>query len=141
MLFLACAVFMPVLLPIMEYSTLAILFAAMGYIVRHSLKRWDHLLLYIATPTLYIAAQYLWFEFTLAQSIVHAVIIYALCAGLYFFNHTRPVMPLPAPVDAIVMLSSRYSLYYYVLHKTVLQIIAVAFFMEESKQVYHWFGG
>jgi len=139
MLFLACMLFFLVSFQLLEYGTFAILFAGMGYIVRHQLKRWDHLLFYAATTIFYIAAQYLWFEFSIAQSIVHAALVVGMSIGLYFFNHTRPVMELPAPVNSIVMLGSRYSLYYYILHKTILQIIAAALFMEGSKQLYHWF--
>ncbi|MCI5050590.1 MAG: conjugal transfer protein TraX [Rickettsiales bacterium] len=123
-IWLACLIFVPVSLIFMEYGTLGLMYAVMGYCVRHGLNSRQHKAFCALTFISFSLIQIQLFSLDDAQSIV-MVALMGLCTwGLYNFK----VTPLPqfgsGAINWLTRLMSRYSLEYYVLHRTILMIIA-----------------
>ena len=80
-------------------------------------------ILWVVLTAFFVVMQLANFDFDLAQMLWVTLGTFAVCWWLYHFRVTPVAMrPLPGQV---IMLLSRYSLEYYVLHRAALQLISV----------------
>lgn len=120
----ACLFAYLITIPLFEYGTLAVAFAVFGRMVRREMH--GPLLARIAAglALFFIISQCMSFNFTVAQCAFVTIGTAWCCYALYRF--TVVPVPMPLMVQAPLMIASRYSLEYYVLHRTVLQAIGLA---------------
>jgi len=106
-----------------EYGTLAIGFAFAGRMLREGKQGPRLQILWVVLTAFFVVMQLANFDFDLAQMLWVTLGTFAVCWWLYHFRVTPVAMrPLPGQV---IMLLSRYSLEYYVLHRAALQLIGV----------------
>lgn len=135
---IACLIFLLPLLLLVEYGSLAILFACLGYAHRQKLRSGKMVAFWLITLGAYFFVQHMWFAFSPEQSATLLLLLAAMTWILTRFDHEHAMPDLPAPANSFVKLTSRYSLHYYVVHKIIIQTLAVWLFMDAGERVFQW---
>jgi hypothetical protein len=124
MLLLACIIFILPTYFIVEYGTVGLLYALMGYMVRSGqMKTPAGVAVAVLATVSFLAMQALIFAFTPIQLLMVVIATMATTVMLSRFVH-RPIHVSGAIVQRIIphlVWLSRHSLHYYVVHRVVLQ--------------------
>jgi len=105
-----------------EYGSQALLYAAMGYMVKHNLNQGRYQLFFALTFSLFVFIQIIGFHFDDAQSMF--VLTGTALVTWLLANYRIKEFPMSQRgVSNVIKFFSRYSLYYYTAHVTILQII------------------
>jgi hypothetical protein len=117
--------FLPSLV-LIEYGTLGMLFALLGYAVRENKMDWKRgKFVAVVCVVAYVVVQAQVYEYSKAQLLVMFVLVAALTVYLSRFRY-RAVTGLPAWLSAPMLVWSRHSMQYYVVHRLALQAAGVA---------------
>ncbi len=118
---------------LMEYGTQALMFAMLGYMVRHKAElpfSADTLRLYMmAVASIFLVFQWADFGFSMAQFLIMAAGTMAVCLVLLDFKAAEyPALgqKMPAPVKWVLQICGRYTLEIYVLHLAIFKLAAVS---------------
>jgi hypothetical protein len=115
-----CVLFMPISMLLIDYGTLAILFALLGYAHAKQDNRASIVLVFSVTWVAYLGWQYLLFDFNTA----HTLLMLAACAPIiwlmWHFNPHAATLPIHTRAHRVARWLSRQSLVYYVLHLALL---------------------
>ncbi len=131
----ACLLFYIVTMPLFEYGTLAVAFAAFGRMVRDGAPQKQRLAVMVVLTLAYGFSQIAAFAFSVSQSVV-VMAMAMLCTSMLFMFTIKEVN-LPSAIAWPTKLLSRYSLEYYVLHRCALKCIA-AFVLGTAPAAFTW---
>lgn len=129
-LFLILAVLFFPLYPFIDYSTTGVMFAVMGAAARRKIPQADQLWFMGCCFVFHAATQQYGFHFGIAEASLAALVLCLSAMALYY----RDALPLNrcnalAPLRTGILLCSRFSLEFYVLHIAIIQITAYALSM------------
>jgi hypothetical protein len=134
----ACALLF-VTAPLMEYGSMGMLYALMGYAVRSKQMTWrTGKLVVVFALVLYLAMQLAMLDLTLVQQVFVVVLTTLTTLYLARFEHRPITLPMAmAGWQRALIWLSRHSLQYYVVHRVLLQALGLR--LGALKFGLHWF--